>query len=71
MKNISEISHWEKSLYSSIVEVFILMVAGSATILWYGVKKHKIGAIFRDVSFSILDRLKRRDSQRLSSRNSL
>lgn len=60
MQNVNEITHWKNSFSSTVNEFFIVIVAGSATLLWYFLKKLKLGSIIRETTFSALTHIKKR-----------
>ena len=63
MENRTEVTQWETTPILNIKELFIILVAGSTTLVWYCAKKLKIGPFLRDITFSALDRLKKKDTQ--------
>ena len=52
-----------KSLLVNLAEFGIIVVAASATVLWYCVKRTKIGPALRDAYFGVSERIKRHKSQ--------
>ena len=63
MENRTEVTQWETTPISNIKELFIILVAGSTTLIWSCANKIKIGPFLRDITFSALDRLKKKDTQ--------
>jgi branched-subunit amino acid ABC-type transport system permease component len=57
------IMKYMKSLLVNLAEFGIIVVAASATILWYCVKRTRTGPAIRDAYFGVSEHLKRYKSQ--------
>lgn len=64
MKERNEITAWGPSVCSGIAEFFIVLVAGSVSLVWYGVKRTRIRVTLLRTLYRITSRLSGGRAQR-------